>query len=73
MLTSSDRKFTTQASLSDSAHTDTGSMPTGMSAILAGDAPVRSKTVRRLSGVFTTSRRSPDGVFATGRTWPLSK
>ena len=73
MLTSSDRLLTTHASLSLSAATDTGSMPTGISAIRRGAGPVRSNTESRLSGVLTTSSRLPSGVSAAGCTWALSK
>src|SRR4029079_12411944 len=73
MLTSSDSVFTTQASVFERAATDTGSSPTGTSATRTGEGPVTSNTLRRLSGVFTTSTREPSGVIASGWTWPLSK
>ena len=66
MLTSSESWFTTQASALLSAVTETGSMPTGISAMRVGEAPVRSKTESRLSAVLTTSSRLPSGVSATG-------
>ncbi len=76
MLTSSESWFTTQASLSESAATDTGSSPTGISATrFANDGGpwLTSKTESRLSGVLTTSRRLPDGVRQAGWTCALSK
>ena len=76
MLMSSESVFTTHASLSESAATETGSSPTGISAMreaLVGAWPVRSNTESRLSGVFTTSRRLPAGVMHAGWTCALSK
>ena len=71
-LTSSERLFTTHASLLLRAATETGSIPTGISAIRTRLGPVASNTESRLSGVFTTSKRFPSGVIATGCTWLVS-
>ena len=72
-LTSSERLFTTHASLLPRTATETGSIPTGISAIRTRLGPVASNTESRLSGVFTTSKRLPSGVMASGCTWLLSK
>ncbi len=74
MLTLSDTSFTTQASSLSRALTETGSRPTGISAINRGfEGWVTSKTDNRASGVLTAKSRVPSGDSRTGLVCLLSK
>src|ERR1017187_4987847 len=74
MLTLSDSWLTTQASSSVRGFTETGSMPTGISAISAGlDGFEMSKTDTRVSGVFKANRRVPSEDKRMGFVWAPSK
>ena len=72
-LTLSDTWFTTQASLSERARTETGSSPTGTAPSGCRHAPLASKTSRRLSAVLTANSRAPLGVRSSGCTWGVSQ
>src|SRR5215208_405803 len=66
--------LTTQASSFVRAFTETGSIPTGTSAISAGvEGCVRSKTDSRASGVLTANNRVPSGEILTGLVCDPSK
>src|SRR5258708_4551510 len=73
-LTESDSWFTTQASSLVRGLTETGSMPTGISAINLGlDAVVTSKTDSRASAVLTANSRVPSGDKRMGLVCAPSK
>ena len=66
-LTLSETSFTTHASSLESGFTETGSRPTGISAMSTGlDGLETSKTESRASGVFTANSRVPSGERRTG-------
>src|SRR5688572_25911260 len=70
----SETSFTTHASSLLLGFTDTGSIPTGISAIRIGLFGFEiSKTERRASGVFTANNRVPSGETRTGLTCFPSK
>src|SRR3954470_7977562 len=74
MLTLSETSFTTQASSLLMALTETGSTPTGISAMRIGFFGLEtSNTERRLSGVFTANKREPSGERRTGDVCLASK
>src|SRR5688572_16370248 len=73
-LTLSETSFTTHASSLLKGFTETGSMPTGISAMRIGFCGFEtSKTESRLSGVFTAKRREPSGERRTGEVCLPSK
>ena len=72
-LIESETWFTTQASSSVLARTETGSTPTGIAMIGVGVEPLTSRTSRTPSAVLTASRRCPSGVRSRGETWGVSK
>src|SRR2546425_4021652 len=70
----SETSFTTHASSLLSGWTETGSRPTGISAIRIGFwTRETSKTETRLSGVLTANRREPSGERRTGLVCLASK
>ncbi len=73
MLIESERWFTTHASLSVRARTDTGSSPTGTERTQTGAEPEASKISSRLSAVFTARSSEPPGVSVMGETWGVSQ
>ena len=67
MLMLSETSLTTQASSLFRGFTETGSMPTGISARRRGlDGWETSKTETRASGVFTAKSRVPSGESRIG-------
>jgi hypothetical protein len=74
ILTLSDVWLTTQASSAVRGFTDTGSMPTGISAINRGRLGLdKSNTETRASGVSTANSREPSGDNRIGWVWAPSK
>ena len=66
--------MTTQTLSVDSIATETGSLPTGISACNTGKLGSLSENIaRELFGVLTASSRSPSGETTSGRDWGLSK
>ena len=72
-LIESETWFTTQASSSVRARTETGSTPTGTAMSGTGEDPLTSRTSRTPSAVLTASRRCPSGVRSSGETCGVSK
>ena len=72
MLTVSDTRFATQASVSERARTLTGSTSTGIVSVSTGVPPKTSKTMRVAAAVLTASSVSPLGVRSSGCTCGVS-